>query len=145
MSETGSAWNSAGSWEERDTTKWVSAEVKARLTQAPYTAPNGDTITVTDATVTGEGRILFSRGKKRAGIDISIDAKWKGTINGQSASGKIAIEELSETSLEDFELQLTTSSSADAVKTRVREHGRPLQKHWSHLFTALVEDMKATW
>ena len=88
-----SAWNTARTWEERDTTEWCSKKLELRLSETtameePYTA----TISKVDS-VTGHASFVLANGKKRYVFDYNAELKFK--VNDHSdeevASGKVSL------------------------------------------------------
>ncbi|KXZ56283.1 hypothetical protein GPECTOR_1g248 [Gonium pectorale] len=68
-----SAWNAAGTFEERGATSWA----KGRLTELIRGLPSGD-VAVTDVnSCEGEANIFIVRGKKRCGFDFELQLAWK--------------------------------------------------------------------
>lgn len=103
-----SAWNSAGTWEERDFSDWSHKKIKERLNAASW--KNGDDhLSLTTDNVTGDVRarfpvlesskqldsharvlqavVLFVKGKKRLGYDLEIKFKWRGQSAGKAITG----------------------------------------------------------
>ena len=89
-----SAWNKAGTWEERDVTQWAKDSLKAQLESTTYTlpasspAPSAD-VTTKKAKVDGHASFAVVRGKKRYIYEMSAEIEWSFTHNGNDANGKI--------------------------------------------------------
>lgn len=75
----GSAWNQAGTFEERNYTKWYHEKVRKLL-------PNGTNIelpspfpevTLTLESIHGDANVTCSRGKVKYIHDVSLDLKWR--------------------------------------------------------------------
>jgi tetratricopeptide (TPR) repeat protein len=77
-----SAWNKAGTWEERDVTAWAIPSLQEQLTVTTYQLPAsspapGATVTVTSAVVKGTASVATVRGKKRFLYEFSVVVDWK--------------------------------------------------------------------
>jgi tetratricopeptide (TPR) repeat protein len=77
-----SAWNTAGTWEERDVTSWAVTSLQEQLTASTYQLPASSpapsaTVTVTSAVVTGHASVATVRGKKRFLYEFSVVVDWK--------------------------------------------------------------------
>ncbi|KAG2493273.1 hypothetical protein HYH03_008410 [Edaphochlamys debaryana] len=71
-----SAWNAAGTFEERNATSWAKDRLKGLLGGLELA---GGEVTVTDVnSVEGEANIFLVRGKKRSGFDLEMQLAWKG-------------------------------------------------------------------
>lgn len=109
--EVGSAWNSAGTYEERIVTPWVQETLTANLAAIrstvaadklikidAYTAQSVSGIDISvSATegVTGHAQVTMMRGKKKHMCDFSADVKWVLTIHtstgDQTVEGKLGL------------------------------------------------------
>jgi len=77
-----SAWNKAGTWEERDVTKWACEAMQSQLSQITYAFPSsspapGATVTTKKATVTGHASVATVRGKKRYIYELILKLEWQ--------------------------------------------------------------------
>lgn len=81
-----SAWNTAGTWEERDVTPWANGTLSAALLAAEYVLPPGSPSPGARATVTkiskidGHASFATVRGKKRYMYEFSITIEWALTM-----------------------------------------------------------------
>lgn len=81
-----SAWNTAGTWEERDVTPWAKETLQAALLTAEYILPDGSPSPGSRAIVSKvsklEGNCSFAsvRGKKKYIYEFSITIKWVLTL-----------------------------------------------------------------
>jgi tetratricopeptide (TPR) repeat protein len=88
-----SAWNTAGTWEERDVTAWAVTSLQDQLNASTYKLPvsspaPGATVAVTSAVVTGHASVATVRGKKRFLYEFSIVVDWKLTEHS-NATGSL--------------------------------------------------------
>lgn len=140
-----SVWNSAGTWEERDVSAWAKERLQALLLSVELEEA-GTKITVKSVTkCTGDARVLFIRGKKRAGFEFHLALQWEATVasnpeTGETtkASGTLVIDELSESSIDDFEVEVTVKSGPSTLKKSVGKLREKLQP----LLNAFHEEMK---
>ena len=92
---TTSAWNQAGTWEEKNVTTWASSTLESNLLQCQYIlpvsspAPNA-IVTVTKVIITnGNASVASVRGKKRYMYEYSITVHWKFQHDTVSAEGTL--------------------------------------------------------
>jgi hypothetical protein len=85
------AWNQDGwSWEERDFTKWSHAHLKTALAVSvlvPLADGKSGSARITVDKVDGETVVLFLRGKKRLGYELTIKLQYAGDTVLGSTSG----------------------------------------------------------
>ena len=81
-----SAWNKAGTWEERDVTKWALDTLTAQLLAAEYILPEGSPSPGAHATVTkvtkldGNASYASVRGKKKYIYEFALTISWVLTL-----------------------------------------------------------------
>ena len=94
-----SAWNKAGTWEERDCTNWATDSLKEQLEKVVYTlpasspAPSG-VVKTTKAKVSGHASVARVRGKKRFIYEMSVQLEWSFAHEGNEANGKISFPDI---------------------------------------------------
>ena len=96
-SSCGSAWNAAGTYEERDVTTWAMAELKARLAAIAIDVAGGRIGVKTVADVEGSASIIANRGKVKRPFEFKLDLTWE-AHDGDPANaceGSISFTELS--------------------------------------------------
>lgn len=115
-----SAWNHAGTWEEKDTTDWCKSHLEKRLLQTKVEAPglNGTTLigTVTKVKdVTGDASVALVSGKKCYIFDLHCSVKFSirgqkssGVVDGESivASGNLQLPDICSTSHDELEVEI---------------------------------------
>eukprot|EP00040_Diaphanoeca_grandis_P039855 m.260366 g.260366 ORF g.260366 m.260366 type:complete len:143 (-) comp39743_c0_seq1:24-452(-) len=131
MASASSLWNNAGTWEERDCSKWAHARL-TELLESASEAPNGASITAVTS-VTGHTHLLHLRGKARLGMELTLNLKWKVTIADETVTGTIKIDEMNETDVDDFELGFVDINSKDK---------RTAEKHAKELRTPITDAIK---
>lgn len=91
----GSAWNSAGTFEEKQYSKWFKEKVRAVInSDTIVTLPNDlPCLDLTLDSVYGDASIACTRGKVKYIHDISLDLKWKfETEDGKKGEGTAKFE-----------------------------------------------------
>lgn len=89
-----SAWNQAGTWEEKDISQWAKDTLKSLLLATKYVlpssspAPNG-LITITKVKAKGHASVASVRGKKRYIYEYDLTVTWKFVHDSTEASGTI--------------------------------------------------------
>ncbi|CAD7949208.1 unnamed protein product [Amoebophrya sp. A25] len=94
----GSAWNQAGTFEERNFTTWfseaVKKDVKGKFTIKCKKTPSDESVLSFSVTnVSGNAQITSSRGKLRHLVDCTIELKWKFPVPSTTAGASSATEE----------------------------------------------------
>uniref|UniRef100_K3W7J9 MYND-type domain-containing protein n=1 Tax=Globisporangium ultimum (strain ATCC 200006 / CBS 805.95 / DAOM BR144) TaxID=431595 RepID=K3W7J9_GLOUD len=114
----GSAWNTAGTFEERTFTKWAEQKWSDLFTGAAYSEEKFTATFSAPEKVTGDASICVVRGKKRFLYDFNFTLPFEVSIGGGTIyKGKYTMNEISND--EDYEIsgRLTNkpSSAADAT------------------------------
>jgi tetratricopeptide (TPR) repeat protein len=91
-----SAWNQAGTWEEKDVTNWAKTSLRERLLATTYTLPEsspapGALVLVTEAKVTGNASCAAVRGKKRYIYELCVTLDWSFSHGDHQADGSIVL------------------------------------------------------
>jgi hypothetical protein len=126
----GSAWNAAGTYEERDVSAWARARVQALLLEA---APGKQDVEVATATCTGEAQVLHVRGRRRAAFELAVTIVWR-AAGGPDVGGGTAKtrEDVTGDDIDDegdVELTVTVDGGggdAAALQARARDSLRAL-------------------
>lgn len=93
-SESGaSAWNKAGTWEEKDISDWAKRRLRELLKEFKLPACEKSPCKISKASkVEGHASVIYIRGKKKIGYEFQIEAEWIGeTSDGDDISGKIEL------------------------------------------------------
>ncbi|GIL75935.1 hypothetical protein Vretimale_5509 [Volvox reticuliferus] len=142
-----SAWNAAGTFEERGATPWA----KSRLTELilKRELPGGDVTMVDVNSCEGEANIFIVRGKKRCGFDFELQLAWKATPRPEAIEirGHCKVLNFSSDDPDDLEVQPEVSHrqpdrAADeaAALARVKT---VLQSELVKILGQLLEELKA--
>mmetsp|Transcript_18542 Transcript_18542/g.71577 ORF Transcript_18542/g.71577 Transcript_18542/m.71577 type:complete len:144 (-) Transcript_18542:123-554(-) len=110
-----SAWNAAGTWEERDFTKWGIARLKETYSQVEMEA-GGRQWKVDHPSVTGDAGVVFVRGKKRVAYDLVIELNV--TCVPEELSAKLRIETASDDSSWDGKLSNVRGGQIKSAEQR---------------------------
>jgi len=84
---TVSAWNKAGTWEERDVTQWAVEQLQTKLQEAKYTtsssSSSGGTVVaqVSNANVTGSASVAVVRNKKKYIYELAVTIEWQVVVD----------------------------------------------------------------
>jgi opacity protein-like surface antigen len=112
-----SKWNAGGTWEEKDCTEWAHKKLKELLRGVAVPAFADGVATVSDSwVVKGDASLVWARGKKRAGFEISLSTTFTGNYKGVAVSGDIEINgiDASDGPSGDYEVHVTTKASDEA-------------------------------
>ena len=71
----GSAWNSAGTWEERSQKTWAEGHLKKLLVGLTANHEGYGEVRVSELAVTGDASVTFTRGKKKFPFDFSLEVQ----------------------------------------------------------------------
>lgn len=78
-----SVWNQAGTWEEKDVTKWAEDSLRKQILRTTYTLPESSPVPGALVTVTkvkkldGHASFALARGKKRYIYEFMVKLEWK--------------------------------------------------------------------
>lgn len=76
-SSTTSAWNQAGTWEEKDTTEWCKTQLKRRLTEAGVAVGALRLVIASVEEITGDASVALVSGKKRYIFDFHVKLEYE--------------------------------------------------------------------
>lgn len=159
VAEGKSAWNTAGTWEERDVTPWAKETLSAALVTAEYILPSGSPSPGAHATISKvsklEGNASFAsvRGKKKYIYEFALTLKWVLTLGGddptQTCTGEVTFPDIDGTidvgegyDILNFSVDGTSKSGTGPLLDRfVRDGGLRESVHtaiddWVKLFRA---------
>lgn len=114
-SASGSAWNTAGTFESTNLTKWAQGNIKDRLIKC---ASHKDSISAVITSITSEGdaEIVVNRGKRKHIYDFTVSVKW--TVTGQYGAvvkGSVNIQDVDADEDGDYEVSDYTVDDAHKV------------------------------
>lgn len=148
-----SAWNAAGTtYEDRDVTSRALPALRAALEAAPApdAAPGALALALSAVSVSGEARVVVSRGRAKPGYDVAVEASWALRAGGGDAPAASGTLTLSDVTDADSDVigglkaacaatapggALTPAAAVAAVKGTVG-HWRQVVKRWADSLVA---------
>jgi len=119
LARQGSAWNAAGTWEDRDMSSWAHERLKSLF--GDFELVLGDDCKARITTVSkvdGDASIVYTRGKRKIGYELSFTADFSGEHKETAVSGTI---ECPSIDYGDNEFQvIVKASKSDAAHDAVR-------------------------
>lgn len=104
MQHDGSAWNTAGTFEERVVTKWAEEKWNEVFTGVTYLEGNLQATLKAPEKITGDASICVVRGKKRYLFDFNFKLPFEVSISGGSTcKGSYEMNDISND--EDYEVR----------------------------------------
>jgi len=103
-SQSASAWNQAGTWEEKDTSEWCNASLRSYLKEALVEMDSHYTAKVSEVKeLSGDASVAFVSGKKRYVFDYNATLKYNIFDEGDEkvASGSLKLPDISSTAISD--------------------------------------------
>mmetsp|Transcript_15336 Transcript_15336/g.23417 ORF Transcript_15336/g.23417 Transcript_15336/m.23417 type:complete len:400 (+) Transcript_15336:94-1293(+) len=144
----GSQWNQAGTYEEKNMSKWVDERMKEALKGITFEVPaaGGGTITTSQVTKTsGDASISVSRGKRRYLLDLSVDVEFEGTVGDCIGKGTLKYTEVSTADDEPevtMEIAEATPQIREVFNAFVKPAGQGLQPLVMKELKKVVEEYK---
>lgn len=132
-----SAWNTAGTWEEKDVTTWARDELKSKLLSTVYTLPDSSPSPGSIARVSkvkkcnGHASVATARGKRRYIYEFDVELEWKMTLpeDDEEAEGTMTFPDIDGTCDEgeyemiNYSVDASVPSSAKHVLERFVKNG----------------------
>jgi len=119
-SKEGSVWNAAGTFEERDMTKWAQDKIR-ELVRGVSTVfeGSGDSSGIVEATnvsdFDGVASVSFIRGSRRYPFDFTFNVDWTASISEGEFSGRLFFSQFTSDD-EDFEAEVKWENRDKAGK-----------------------------
>lgn len=157
VTEGASAWNVAGTWEERDISSWATETLEAALLTCEYVLPDGSPspgahAVVSKCKVEGHASYATVRGKKRYIYEFEINVNWVMTLGDdhkQTCHGKMTFPDVDGTvelgdgyDIVDYHVDGSSSAGTGPLLDRfIRDGGLRESIHntiddWVRLFRA---------
>jgi activator of HSP90 ATPase len=97
-----SVWNQAGTWEEKDLTKWAKTTLQEQIENTKYIlpasspAPGAEVVVTKVKTLDGHASCAVARGKKRYIYEFMVKLEWKLSSSGSDleCTGSLAIPDI---------------------------------------------------
>ena len=144
----GSAWNTAGTWEERDVTKWVSDAVKATLDSTTFDFKEGQ-VSCTSTECNGDASVGIIRGKARRIMDLAITVNFTANVDTYAVKGKLMVNDFTHDSLKenvDVALEFTDKKAQphQSLMTKAILGGHINANNTSSQYATIPVDAKET-
>lgn len=133
-----SAWNQAGTWEEKDTTTWCTTQLRKRLEDMTVSASKFDADIVAVDELTGDASVAMAGGKKRYIFDYHAKLKYEIKDPGEDkvvASGVVRLPDICSTSHDELEVTFETWKKAPS---------KAAEEYALASRAALLEELRAT-
>ncbi|KAI3754787.1 hypothetical protein L1987_54578 [Smallanthus sonchifolius] len=125
----GSAWNKAGTWEEKNLNKWATERIKELvLSVGSLEFSSGKAEIAEVSRCTGDAFLVTVRNKKRVGYTYEITLKVKGDwlVGGEKKTfnANLDLEEFSFGELDDLQVEVRLNEAKDLLvedKQRIRQ------------------------
>ncbi|KAL0338818.1 UNVERIFIED_CONTAM: hypothetical protein Sangu_1403900 [Sesamum angustifolium] len=116
----GSAWNRAGTWEEKNLNKWATDRIKELLASVGSLEFSGGKAEIAEVTrCSGDAFLVTVRNKKRVGYtyELTLQVKGEWHIGGEKkkVKGHIDVAEFSFGELDDLQIQVKLNEDKDVV------------------------------
>ncbi|KAM3267159.1 putative protein isoform X1 [Capsicum chacoense] len=136
----GSAWNRAGTWEEKNLNKWANDRIKELLISMGSLECSGGRAEVAEVTrCSGDAFLVTVRNKKRVGytyeLTIKVKGEWLVGDEKKVIKGHIDIPEFSFGELDDLQIEVSLSEDKDfgqqdkhRIKQDMKQFLQPLRE-----------------
>lgn len=147
-SEKSSAWNKAGTYEEKGMLKWAQEQLSSRLKGLIFDVPagaGGKIVTTAVEDIKGEANISSSRGKRRFLLDLTFKVLFEVEIEGGKGSGTFVVTELTTDDEPEISVEIGADSSPavrEVLGAFAKPAGQGLQPMLRHEIAKLVTDYK---
>ncbi|KAK6126683.1 hypothetical protein DH2020_039578 [Rehmannia glutinosa] len=147
----GSAWNRAGTWEEKNLNTWASDRIKELLVSMGFLEFSGGRAEVEEVTrCYGDAFLVIVRNKKRVGYTYELTLKVKGEwlIGGEKkkVKGHLDVLEFTFGELDDLQIQVKLSDDEDIPREEQQRISQDLRLFLQPLREKLLqfeEELKA--
>ncbi|OIT03500.1 PREDICTED: uncharacterized protein LOC109225566 [Nicotiana attenuata] len=136
----GSAWNRAGTWEEKNLNKWANDRIKELLVSVGSLEYSGGRAEVAEVTrCSGDAFLVTVRNKKRVGytyeLTVKVKGEWLVGAEKKVVKGHIDILEFSFGELDDLQIEVKLSEVKDLeqqdkqrIKQDMKQFLQPLRE-----------------
>lgn len=144
----GSAWNRAGTYEEKGMMKWVQDQLNARLKDISFDVPTvaGSSIRTTGVEdVKGEANISSSRGKRRFLLDVTCKVLFEVQVEAGRGSGKFVISDFNADEEPEVSVEVspdTPPAAREVLDAFAKPAGQGLQPLVRSALASFVTDYK---
>ncbi|KAK4414925.1 hypothetical protein Salat_2599500 [Sesamum alatum] len=146
----GSAWNRAGTWEEKNLNKWATDRIKELLAPVSLEFSGGKAEIAEVTRCSGDAFLVTVRNKKRVGYTYELTLKVKGEwhIGGEKkkVKGHIDVAEFSFGELDDLQIEVKLSEDKDVAaqdKQRIVQDLKSFLRPLKEKLLQFEEELKA--
>ncbi|OQR94642.1 hsp90, partial [Thraustotheca clavata] len=133
----GSVWNTAGTFEQRDFTKWAKEHLEELYSKVEVMKSSMTIRTKPIKDIKGDASVCVIRGKKRFLFDFEFTLEWEAV--GLNAKGKLKCHDMGSDG--DYEIQcMYDKKPSDAIEAQAVYDA--IMNNTSGLYFAVVEKMK---
>jgi activator of HSP90 ATPase len=94
-STSASAWNAAGTWEEKNCDAWARQKIQVLLTAIKVNESGVSFFVDRVENVQGDAAVSLVRGKKRYIYDLTLDIHWKASLGSEKFFGVLHVADIS--------------------------------------------------
>ncbi|XP_076934281.1 uncharacterized protein LOC143600490 [Bidens hawaiensis] len=146
----GSAWNKAGTWEEKNLNKWATERIKELVQSVGSLEFSSGKAEIAEVTrCTGDAFLVTVRNKKRVGYTYEITLKVKGEwlVGGEKKKfdGNLDLAEFSFGELDDLQVEVKLNEAKDLLhedKQQIREDMKKFLKPICHKLLEFEAELK---
>jgi activator of HSP90 ATPase len=130
--EVGSAWNYAGTWEEKNMTEWSRRRLEELFKDFEVNLPSGDaSVRIKSVnSIAGDAQITMARGKRKHIYDFTIDLQWELEVDEQKALGSIKLIDVNADGEYEIDVEVdrqSAPSTRSLIDAYVKRSGDGLQ------------------
>lgn len=131
-----SAWNAAGTWEEKSHMEWAKGEMERRLVGLSATTMELKVVSIKGCT--GDANVVITRGRPRHGFDLELKLGWTAVSGDTTIEGSLEFAEVSRDTVVDDELEAEVKVDTKKVKA---EHQKAVSAAAKSLVPAIRQQL----
>lgn len=136
----GSVWNSGGTWEERDVSKWACERVKQLLMECQFEKPNYRICKISK--VKGNASIIFTRGKRKVGYELDVHMEWEAALDDICVKGIMRFPEVVDYEDEfEYLVECHDKEHSDSHEMAIRDMHDNV-RHVKAAFAKFIEELQ---
>ncbi|KAL3623544.1 hypothetical protein CASFOL_032360 [Castilleja foliolosa] len=140
----GSAWNRAGTWEEKNLNKWASDRIKELLVSMEFLEFSGGRAKIEEVTrCYGDAFLVTVRNKKRVGytyeLTLSVEGEWLIGEEKKNVKGHIDVPEFTYGELDDLQIEVKLNDNKDISQVEQKRISQDLKLYLEPLRKKLLQ------
>ncbi len=148
----GSAWNSAGTFEEKNMTEWAKGRLHELLVDVSFPIPNvggGAAFAVKKVKdLDGDAAVTFVRGKKKYLFDFVFTLEWEAILDCGLAKGTLQYPDVTPDNDDEYDTllevdQLTPPEARPLITSFVKSSGEGMQQVVRERLRQFMQDFQA--